>query len=557
MVPPGTAGILAGPLSSLPSERPWTAAELAPSAPNLLSARLPGGFVAASTGWVTPEQIEARLTPAEEAFERWRRRSGLVLAPAAFLMVWFLPIAGLNESAHRLLAVMSVAVVLWMTEAIPMGATALVAPGLAVLCGVAPAKEAYRSFADPIIFLFVGSFMLVEAMMRHGLNRRIAFGILRLPGVGDSPLGLYAAFGFITTFLSMWVSNAATTAMMLPIGIAIGAEVARRESARTGREIHFTALPLATGLMLLTAFGASVGGLATPIGTPPNLIGIGLIEKTLGRRISFFEWMRVGLPVSVVLGTFLVFNFHRRCPVAVESLRGSAAWLEREAVHLGAWTRAQRVILWVFGLAILGWILPGVLALVEGADSARVKLLGARMPESIVALMAAGVLFAWPVDWKSGRFVLEWRDAVKIDWGTIFLFAGGMALGEQMFSSGLARWVGDGVAGIFEARTEVSLTLLFTGVAVLVSEATSNTASATMIIPITIAVAQSAGVDPLKPALGACLGSSMGFLMPVSTGPNAMVYGTGCVPLLRMFRHGLGLDAVGYVAIVLAVLTLA
>lgn len=505
---------------------------------------------------MTEDQIEARLTPAEEAFERWRKRLGLVLAPLVFGIVWYLPITTLTVPAHRLLAVMAATVVLWMSEALPMGATALIGPALAVVTGVAPAKDAYRSFSDPIIFLFIGSFMLVEAMMRHGLNRRIAYGILRLPWVGSRPLGLYAAFGFIAVFVSMWVSNAATTAMLLPIGLAIGAEVARRESVRLGREVAFTSLPLATGLMLLTAFGASVGGLATPIGTPPNLIGIGLIERTLGQRIGFFEWMRVGLPVAVVLGLFLVVNFHRRCPVPAESLRGSAAWLEREAGALGHWTAAQRVIVVVFGLAIVGWIAPGLIALWQGPDSELSQLLNRRMPESIVALLAAGVLFAWPTDLQEGKFVLGWRDAVKIDWGTIFLFAGGMALGEQMFATGLAKWVGDGVATFFDARSVVTLTVLFTAVAVVVSEATSNTASATMIIPIAIAVSQSAGVDPMKPALGACLGSSMGFLMPVSTGPNAMVYGTGCVPLLRMFRHGLILDVIGFGAIVGAVLWL-
>ena len=500
--------------------------------------------------------FEARLTPAEEAFERWRRRVGLFLAPLVFVLIWFLPIGGLDQKAHRLLAVMAVAVVLWMSEALPMGATALVAPALAVFCGVASARDMYRSFADPIIFLFIGSFMLVEAMMRHDLNRRIAFGILRLPWVGDRPFGLYAAFGAVVTFISMWVSNAATTAMMLPIGIAIASEVARSESIRSGRDTHFTALPLASGLMLLTAFGASVGGLATPIGTPPNLIGIGLIERTLGHRIGFFEWMRVGLPVTLLLGCYLVYNFHWRCPVPAESLRGCSGWIQQQASVLGPWTRAQRVVMGVFGMAVVGWVLPGILALLWGASDPWVKLLNERMPESVVSIAAAGVLFAWPTDWREGRFVLEWRDAVKIDWGTIFLFAGGMAMGEQMFSTGLARWIGDGIAGVFAAKTVVGMTLLFTGVAVLVSEATSNTASATMIVPIAIAVAQSAGIDPMKPALGACLGSSMGFLMPVSTGPNAMVYGTGCVPLLRMFRHGAGLDIIGYVAIAASVVML-
>lgn len=502
-------------------------------------------------------EVRAVLSEGEEAFERWRRRIGLLVAPLIFLLLWWLPVTGLSTAAARLLAILGTVVVLWVTEALPMAVTALLGPTLCVLAGIGPARDVFRPFADPIIFLFIGSFMLVEAMMKHGLNRRLAFLILGLPAVGDSPFRLYAAFGIITTFLSMWVSNAATTAMMLPIGIAISTEIARRESIRCGREIHFTRLPFATGLMLLTAFGASVGGIATPIGTPPNLIGIGMIEKMLGVKVAFFDWMRMGLPVAVALGGFLVLNFHWRCPVAAQSLRGGSLWLAAEETRLGSWTPAQRNVLFVFGAAVILWVLPGVLTLWQGPSAPAVQWLNGRMPESIVALLSALALFAWPVDWREGRFTLGWSDAVKIDWGTIFLFAGGMALGEQMFSTGLARWVGDGLAGVFQTKSVLGLTVLFTGVAILTSEATSNTASATMVVPVAIAVAQAAGVEPLQPALGACLGASMGFLLPVSTGPNAIVYGSGCVPLLQMVRHGAFLDVIGFGVIVTAVMQLA
>lgn len=500
----------------------------------------------------SPETL-ARLSPGEEAFERWRKRVGLGVAPAVALGLWLLPISGLTPAGHALLAILGLVVVLWLTEALPMAATALLGPTLGVVFGVAPAKDMYKPFADPIIFLFIGSFMLVEAMMKHGLNRRLAFLILGARAVGESPLRLYFAFGVIVTFLSMWVSNAATTAMMLPIGLAIATEIARRESLRLGREIHFTALPFATGLMLLTAFGASIGGLATPIGTPPNLIGIGMIERTLGIRVGFFDWMKLGLPIAVVLGSFLVLSFYRRCPVDPASLRGGSVWLMSEQAKLGPWTAPQRNVLIVFGLAVCLWILPGVISLVSGPRSETVLWLNARLPESVIAMLAACALFAWPVNWRTGEFTLGWKEAVRIDWGTIFLFAGGMALGEQMFTTGVAHWIGTGLVGIFPARTVFEFTVLFTAVAILVSEATSNTASATMVVPVAIAIAQAAGVDPLKPALAACLGASMGFLLPVSTGPNAIVYGSGCVPLRQMVRHGAILDLVGFVVIVAAV----
>jgi sodium-dependent dicarboxylate transporter 2/3/5 len=252
----------------------------------------------------------------------------------------------------------------------------------------------------------------------------------------------------------------------------------------------------------------------------------------------------------------LVVNFYRRCPVSADLLRGGSAWLRAEQGKLGPWTAAQRNVLIVFAAAVAGWVLPGILAIIYGSESEMMKVINARLPEAVVAMLAAGALFAWPVNWRDGVFTLGWRDAVKIDWGTIFLFAGGMSLGEQMFATGLARWIGDGLVGIFPTHSTFGLTVLFTALAILLSEATSNTASATMIVPVAIAVSQAAGVDPLKPALASCLAASMGFLLPVSTGPNAIVYGSGCVPLGQMMRHGAWLDVIGFVVIVIAVTVL-
>jgi sodium-dependent dicarboxylate transporter 2/3/5 len=212
----------------------------------------------------------------------------------------------------------------------------------------------------------------------------------------------------------------------------------------------------------------------------------------------------------------------------------------------------------LFAAAVVLWMLPGVVSALDprGVASPAYAWITAHLPESIVGLLAASVLFFLPADRQRESFTLEWRDAAGIDWGTILLFAGGMALGELMFSTGLAHWIGAGLAGVFQTHSVIGLTLLFAAVGIIVSETTTNTASATMVVPIAIAVSQAAGVDPLKPALAACLGCSMGFLLPVSTGPNAMAYGTGCVPLRAMMRHGIWLDVVGWIVIVASVLLL-
>jgi solute carrier family 13 (sodium-dependent dicarboxylate transporter), member 2/3/5 len=497
---------------------------------------------------------QALLSPAEERFEEVRRLAGRYGAPVVLAAVWFAPIPGLAETPRHLFAIVCMALVLWVTEAVPLAATALLAPSLCVVAGLGSAREVFKPFADPVIFLFMGSFMLGEAMLKHGLNRRFAFGILGLPWVGTNPLRLYAAFGGITALISMWVSNAATTAMMLPIGLSIIAEIGARQGLR-----DFRSSPFAAGLMLITAFAASVGGLGTPIGTPPNLIGIGAIERLLGVKVTFFQWMKIGLPTAIILTVFLVWRFARSCPPPAGALEGNQEWLHAEGMRLGPWTRGQKNVVAVFAAAVLAWVVPGFVAAFAagGASSGAYTWLSGHLPESIVGMLAASALFILPAGDGEGSATLEWKDATGIDWGTILLFAGGMALGELMFSTGLARWIGAGLAGVFHAKTVFGLTLLFTVVGVLVSEMTTNTASATMIVPIAIAVAQASGVDPLKPALAACIACSMGFLLPVSTGPNAMAYGTGCVPLKAMMRHGIWLDVVGTAVIVTVVTFLA
>ncbi|MBX3746055.1 MAG: SLC13/DASS family transporter [Verrucomicrobiae bacterium] len=503
---------------------------------------------------------QSLLSPAEERFENVRRRLGFVAGPILFLLVWCLPIPGLDEPAHRLLAVIALVGAWWLSEALPLAATALIGPALCVVLGVANARDTLRPFSDPVIFLFLGGFLLAEAMIKHGLNRRIALTVLALPRVGSHPLGLFAGFGLLTAFLSAWVSNTATAAMMLPIAVAVLRELATRQDPEAGQAHRdWRHQPHATSLILVVAFAASLGGLATPIGTPPNLIGIGLIERSLDRKIAFFEWMRFALPAALVLTLLLIAHFHRVHRHSHAWNGNGATWIRAEAARLGPWSRPQIQIAAVFGSAIALWILPGLVALLAGRDAPASLFLRERLPEGIVALLAAGLLFALPATAGKGATerTLAWPDAARIDWGTILLFGGGMALGDLMFTTGLARWAGEGIAAAIPNPSVFSLTLLFALAGLIVSEATSNTASATMIVPVAIAVAQAAGVDPLQPAIASCLGCSLGFMLPVSTPPNALAYGSGAVPLLSMVRHGLWLDLVGCVVVVACVLALA
>jgi sodium-dependent dicarboxylate transporter 2/3/5 len=488
-------------------------------------------------------------SPAEEQFNRRRRTAGLIAAPVVLLALLALPVP-IAAAPHRLGAILAMMVILWITEALPLAVTALIGPVLAVVFQVAPARTAFAPFADPIIFLFIGSFMLAEAMFVHGLDRRIAFGALSSRAVAGSPGRILLVYGFVAASISMWISNTATTAMMFPIGLSIVAHLTRGHESEPGSR------NFATAMMLTAAFAASVGGLGTPIGTPPNLIGIGMLDRITGIHISFFEWMLLGLPVVIVLFAFLMMYFQLRLLRGVNLQRAGADRIQEELRRLGPLSKGQRNTLLAFGLTVTLWLAPGFFAILRLGDTALARGYNAAIPESVAAMLGAILLFVLPLNWRARRFTLAWDEAVRIDWGIILLFGGGLAMGELAFSSGLAESLGRAVASWLPVHSTVSLTVLFTAVAIVMSEAASNTASANMIVPVAIAVAQASGISPLEPALGATLGASMGFMMPISTPPNAIVYSSGHVPITSMMKHGLALDVAGFVLIVLIAMVL-
>jgi solute carrier family 13 (sodium-dependent dicarboxylate transporter), member 2/3/5 len=486
------------------------------------------------------------FSPAEELFNRRRRTAGLFLAPAVFLILLFAPL-DLPILAHRMAAIMGLVITLWITEALPLAITAILGPCLAVVFGIATGRAALAPFADPIIFLFIGGFMLAQAMFVHGVDRRIAYGALALPGVGSSAIRILLVYGAVCTALSMWISNTATTAMMFPIGLSIIAHLSR--TAANKAQVRKYAL----AMMLTTAFGPSIGGMGTPVGTPPNLIGIGMLEKIVGQEVSFFTWMAMGVPIVIVLFLYLMAQFYVSSVRGLAVAEGSTDLVHRELARLGKQTVGQRNVLIAFAITILLWVAPGIMAIAGADQSAFAQAYTAHMPEGVAAMIGACLLFVLPVNWHERRFTLTWDEAVKIDWGITLLYGGGLALGEMTFSTGLAQAIGEGVTSWLPSQSSFALTLLFTAAAIAVSEAASNTASANMIVPIAIAVSQAAGVRPIEPVLGATLGASMGFMMPVSTAPNAIVYSSGYVPIGQMMRHGLFLDIVAFVVIVATV----
>jgi solute carrier family 13 (sodium-dependent dicarboxylate transporter), member 2/3/5 len=506
------------------------------------------------------EQREV-LTPAEQRFEKARQTIGLFLGPAVLLLVYFLPLP-LERDQQTLAAILGFTIVYWLSEAIPIPATAILALALAVLLNVpalgpnaddAPGDIIYGSFASDIIFLFIGAFIIAQAMVTHGLDRRFAFRILSLPGVSNSTYGVIIAFGAISALLSSVISNTATAAMLLPIGLGMMGALGGLVQEQSGTDRDVSRLRFGTALMLMISYGAGVGGLLTPIGTPPNLIGIGFIEEETDITITFFAWVLAALPICLLMFIALcvILIFLNR--PEVRRLSGAGEYISEERSKLGPLSRGERNTLIAFGVAVTLWMLPGFLALILGDESPVYSLVGSRLDEGTVAIIGAVLLFVLPINWAERRFTMNWNEASRIDWGTILLFGSGIVLGTMLSETGLADTIGTGIAATFGFTSLLAVSAVSALIAIIISETTSNTASATIVVPIVIPIAAAAGLDPVIPALAAVFGASFGFMMPVSTPQNAVVYGSGMIPITKMVRSGISFDIIGIILIVLLI----
>lgn len=468
---------------------------------------------------------EGSLSAEEARFDRARRRLGLWLGPLGFALLLAFPPESLGPAAARLAAVVAWVLVWWITEAVPLPVTAVLGPALAVVLGVVSAREAFAPFGDPIIFLFLGSFLLARAMTAHGLDRRLARAVLALPAASSSPARVVATFAALAAALSMWISNSAAAAMLYPIALGVVGSLAPAGERSA---------PLARAVLLACAYGASIGGLATPVGSPPNLVAIGQIETLAGIRVGFVPWVLLAAPIAVaMLGAAL----------AILALR-----LRRQGFHApgagpagpapGPMSAGERSVTFAFLLTVTFWVGPGLLALLLGNEHPVAAALARALPEGVVAVLGAALLFLLPAGGAERRRALTWGEATQIDWGTLLLFGGGLSLGGAMFRTGLSEALGHGLISATGVSTTAGLTIVFTVFAIFFTEVTSNTAAATMLVPLAIAAAQAAGASPLEPALACALGCSMAFMLPVATPPNAIVYGSGRIPLPAMVRAG-------------------
>ncbi len=451
-------------------------------------------------------------------------RYGLPAALLAALAVGLSPLP-LEPQAQRLAAVFVAVVILWITEALPISVTAVLIAPLLVATGVTDTKTAFAPYADPLLFLFVGGFFIARAMARHGLDRRIAEALLASRWVDGRPRRMRFAIMGAALLISMWISNTATAAILTPIVVGTFDE----DDPRAG------------SALLALAYACSIGGLGTMVGSPPNGITARLLEQQAHVPFGFMDWMAVGVPAMLILFVLTYALSVRFSPP------GDAA--EKVTREKRPWSRGERTTLAAFGIAVIGWSVPELMAAFDvpgGAELARA------LPGGAVALFAASILFVARDEER--ELVLPWDDAVRIDWGIILLFGGGLALGQQLFDTGLAEVLARGFVDVTGIESAVTLLIAVTVFTIFFTEVCSNTAAANMLVPIAIAMAQEIGVSPVPPALGVGLAASCAFMLPIATGPNAIVFGTGRVKQGDMVRKGLILNVLCSVALVLLLL---
>jgi len=474
---------------------------------------------------------------------RRRGRIGLVLGAAACLAVLVAPAPeGLPLPAWRTAGVALLMAVWWVTEAIPIPATGLVPLVVIPLLGIGSIDEAARPFANPIIFLLLGGFLLALSMERWGLPRRIA--LRTIGALGHRPSAVMAGFMIASAFLSMWVSNTATTMMMLPIGLSVIA-LTKRETApneespaRERQSANF-----ATGLLLAIAYSASIGGLGTIVGTPPNAFAVAFLRENYGIDIAFARWMAFALPV-VAIGLVVTYLVLTRVSFPMGDLRipGGREFIHGQLAELGPISTPEKRVSLVFALTALLWVSRPLLAdLLPGISDAG------------IAVGAGLLLFMLPSGTGRGERLLSWRWAERLPWGTLLLFGGGLSLASAFQRTGLTTWVGSAMEG-FGGWPSILVVMAITTVMILLTELTSNTATAAAFLPVVGAVAIGIGQNPLLLTVPAALAASCAFMLPVATGPNIVVYGSGAITIPQMVRAGALLNVAFVVLITLATL---
>lgn len=465
--------------------------------------------------------------PSTRSFALYQR-IGLVLGPAlALLLLLFSPPDGLDPAGWHTAAVGLWMAVWWITEAIPISATALLPLVLFPLLGVNSIDAAASPYANPLIFLFLGGFLIALAMQRWNLHRRIALQTIR--AIGTTPTALVVGFMAASAFLSMWVSNTATAMMMLPIGLSV-INLVKQANQTPQEPVPSGASSFGPLLMLSIAYACSIGGVGTLIGTPPNALLAGFFGETYGLDIGFARWLLVGLPVVLLALPLAFFVLRLTFPLTLKEIPGGRALIVQQLREMGPMAKPEKIVAGVFALVAVLWITRPLLDnYVPGLSDAGIAMAGALL------------LFILPARWSKGVFILNWTWAKRLPWGVLLLFGGGLSLASAISTTGLAEWIGQALTAV-HALPVVVIMLAVSATVLFLTELTSNTATAAAFMPIMASVAIGIGQNPLLLAVPAALAASCAFMLPVATPPNAIVYGSEELTIPQMAKAGIGLN---------------
>lgn len=470
---------------------------------------------------------------------------GLILGPVFFILIQiFVPETFISPIAYKVLAVAAWVITWWITDAVPFSVTALLPLILFPSLGVMSASKAAAPYANPIIFLFMGGFFIAIALEKHRLHERIALNLIKLTGTSGN--GIILGFMISTAFISMWISNTATAMMMLPIALSV-VKLIIPESRMLGDGKLSGEQNFALGLMLAVGYAATLGGLATIIGTPPNVVFIGLLHDFNGQQISFLQWMLIGIPIAFVL---LLLNYlivtRILFPNKQKTIQGSDQLIRSKLTELGPMRKEEKLVLTIFLLTSFFWIFQQLFNEVIFKTDV--------LNDTNIAMAGGLLMFIVPVSLKESKFILQWPDTKNMAWGILILFGGGLCLAEGLGEAKIIQAVGSWIV----SQTEYNLwfILLLITISVILSEMMSNVALVNIFIPVVFGIAQGLNLNPVLLALPVTLAASIGFMFPIATPPNAIVFSSGYIRMKDMVRAGLLLNVVSIAIIWIASLTL-
>lgn len=423
----------------------------------------------------------------------------------------------------------------WITEAVPIPISAILPIILLAPLGISSIAEASAPYASPIIFLFMGGFLIALGLEKHNLHLRISLNLIRL--TGSSGNGIILGFMLATALLSMWISNTATAVMMLPIATSITSLLLDKDADQLSKNEKQFAL----GLMLSIAYAANVGGTITLIGTPPNVVMAGYLSQILNYEMGFSNWLMIGAPVGLILLVIIYFLITKLLfPNNIKAVTGSKELVRTELKKLGPISREEKLVLAVFSITAIGWVFKSQINWLAGFDL---------LSDAMTAMIGGALMFAIPRNLSDFHPLMEWKDTEKLPWGILLLFGGGMSLAKAMEKVGIIQVMGDFVSGLGELNP-LAIVLISTTLVLFLTELMSNVALVTIFIPVIIGVANGLDVDPLLLVIPTTIASSCAFMMPISTPPNAIVFSSGRIKMSEMMRAGVILNIIAILVLV-------